>query len=315
MRGFRQGLWGGVTGGSVGTAMSWWWENIHWQNLYPIYDAISRILDEADWQEGEWTPMDIPVQLPPEQLGEAIPNADPFDVDLVLNSFRRIRLRGSAAIATPLSAERASETLQNYLRNTTDPQNTATVLEARFTPDGKLILGVDSVSGDCNLVVKIDDEIVFEKTLPENLGDTSDDRSFTIAVPEGLHRIELLNTKGEWIHLETVRLQRVQPSQYAGGWEFEPEVFGLQRDRELAILYVVSPYVVYPANAHQLFPPVVEGFKLAIPDLDTGEYQVKWYKPVDDSLQKTEKVHLGNGQKLAVPDFDEDLVAVIMRIP
>ncbi len=35
LRGFRQGIWGGALGGSAGTAMSWWWENIHSENAYP----------------------------------------------------------------------------------------------------------------------------------------------------------------------------------------------------------------------------------------------------------------------------------------
>ena len=315
MRGFRQGLWGGVTGGSVGTAMSWWWENIHWENLYPIYDSMSRILNEARWQEGEWKPMDIPVQMPPEQLGDAIPNTDPFDADLALNGFRRIRLRGSAAIANSLSAKRSSELLQNYLRNTTEPQNTPMTLEARFAPEGKLNLRIDSVSGDCKLVVKIDGEIVFEKALTESAMKSPDNQSCTIAVSEGLHRIELLNTSGEWIHLETVQLQRVRPSQYAGDWQFQPEVFGLQRNRERAILYVVSPHIVYPANAHQLFPPEVGSFILSMPDLQKGVYALQLYSPINGDLLTTLRVRPGNRVELTIPDFREDLVAVVTRIP
>jgi len=32
--GFRQAVWGGALGGSVGTAMSWWWQDIHKDDVY-----------------------------------------------------------------------------------------------------------------------------------------------------------------------------------------------------------------------------------------------------------------------------------------
>jgi len=40
LRGWRQGIWGGALGGSVGTAMSWWWENIDGENDYSIYASL-----------------------------------------------------------------------------------------------------------------------------------------------------------------------------------------------------------------------------------------------------------------------------------
>ena len=55
LRGFRQGLWGGALGGSVGTAMSWWWENIQSDNVYPVYTALGAILTWTDWGQGVWT--------------------------------------------------------------------------------------------------------------------------------------------------------------------------------------------------------------------------------------------------------------------
>ena len=317
MRGFRQGLWGGVTGGSVGTAMSWWWENIHWENLYPIYDSMSRILNEAGWQEGDWKSMDFPFRQPPTDLSETIPGADPFDADLVLNAFRRLQLRGSAAIANPLSAKRASESLQNYLYNATASRNTPTRISAWFAPEGKLDLSIDSVSGDCNLAVKIDGKMVLDTPLPEDATESSankTDRKFSIPVPEGLHTIELTNTSGDWIHVEGVQLRRLRPARYVGDWTFEPDVLGIQRDGKRAVIYIVSQHVVYPANALRLFPPIVEDYHLKIPDLSEGDYTVKWYSPVNDELLKMEEVQLGEGRELTVPNFSEDLVAVIVPL-
>ncbi|MGA3143316.1 MAG: hypothetical protein ABSF10_09790 [Verrucomicrobiota bacterium] len=37
LRGWREGIWGGALGGSVGTAMSWYWEIIDSENDHPVY--------------------------------------------------------------------------------------------------------------------------------------------------------------------------------------------------------------------------------------------------------------------------------------
>jgi hypothetical protein len=55
LRGFRQGVWGGALGGSVGTAMSWWWENIQSGDVYPLYTVLEAILGWTDWGQGLWT--------------------------------------------------------------------------------------------------------------------------------------------------------------------------------------------------------------------------------------------------------------------
>ena len=55
LRGFRQGMWGGAMGGSAGSAMSWWWEEIHSLNLYPLYKAMNSILGPTGWGQGTWT--------------------------------------------------------------------------------------------------------------------------------------------------------------------------------------------------------------------------------------------------------------------
>lgn len=49
LRGWREGIWGGALGGSVGTAMSWYWENIDSENDYPGYSALDSVLNRTGW--------------------------------------------------------------------------------------------------------------------------------------------------------------------------------------------------------------------------------------------------------------------------
>lgn len=55
LRGLRQGIWGGALGGSVGTAMSWWWQNIDSANDYWLYSSLGTILNRTGWGRGSWT--------------------------------------------------------------------------------------------------------------------------------------------------------------------------------------------------------------------------------------------------------------------
>ena len=53
-RGFRQGIWGGALGGSAGTAVSWWWQNVDGENLYYVYSSLGKILNSTGWGTGQW---------------------------------------------------------------------------------------------------------------------------------------------------------------------------------------------------------------------------------------------------------------------
>jgi hypothetical protein len=55
LRGFREGIWSGALGGSVGTSMSWWWQNIAGGNDCSDYSALSAILGRTGWGAGAWT--------------------------------------------------------------------------------------------------------------------------------------------------------------------------------------------------------------------------------------------------------------------
>jgi Domain of unknown function (DUF5060) len=55
LRGLREGIWGGALGGSVGTAMTWWWDSLAPANDYWLYSSLGVILGRTDWGRGDWT--------------------------------------------------------------------------------------------------------------------------------------------------------------------------------------------------------------------------------------------------------------------
>lgn len=65
--GVHDGLWAGVISGGIGTAMTWWWDNViavEPDLYYPMFGAVSRFVDGIAWDRERFTPVttDAPSQ-------------------------------------------------------------------------------------------------------------------------------------------------------------------------------------------------------------------------------------------------------------
>lgn len=318
LRGFRESLWSAALGGSAGTSMTWWWEDVHADRAYPIYAAMRTLLDRAGWADGAWTPLDVSTAgLPPADLGEPVPGGGTFTADLALNSFRRILLSSEAAIANPLAAERSSEFLTGFLRGHRQPdQQRPLRVVAWLASDARLVFHIDSVATEAELVVRIDGT----DTQHEKLGDPAAlppgqsrriDREFSVALPAGKHRVEIANVGADWASLDRVRLTRVRPSAFAGGWAYAPEVVGLRQPARAA-LYVCSPWIVFPAGALRYHAPLLDGQTVTLRDWPAGRFRATWFDPqTAQRVGETEATAADGQLRIAVPEFSEDLVAIV----
>ncbi|MFO1447452.1 MAG: DUF5060 domain-containing protein [Opitutaceae bacterium] len=319
LRGFRQGLWGGVLGGSVGTSMSWWWESIHQDQAYPFYTVIRDLMASAGWDQGGWSPATFDETGPaPADLGEAVASGEPFSAGVPLNQLRLNRVPGEAAFAHALAVERAAERLSSYLHGTRNPQlQQHARITAWFAPGARLLVRVNSVASDADLLVRIDGAESLRVLLvnKDGLATLNDeiDREFTVDVPAGKHRIEIAHTGSDWLNLKSLRLERLRPSSFAGGWDFVTEAVGLQRDGA-AVVYVRSPQVAWPAGALRYRPPTVHGATVVLRHPFAGVRRVVWYDPrTGQTLTSGTVTPEGDRLRLAVPDFNEDAVAVLTR--
>jgi len=319
LRGFRQGLWGGTLGGSMGTSMSWWWEDLHDDNVYPLYKVLGRVMARAGWAEGEWTPVAFAENGPALiELGEALADAEPFNTQISLNILRLNPVSGEAAIASPLAADRAAERISTYLHGTKNPhlQQHARLI-ARFGNNARLVFRVDSVAADADLLVRIDGAEVLREALvnKDGLATLNDeiDREFSVTVPAGKHTVEIAHTGIDWVNLKSVRLERVLPAPFADGWQFATEAIGL-RNGGTAVVYVRSPHVAWPAGALRFNPPVVSGATITLEDWPAGLCKVEWIDTrTSDGVSSTSVEAHGGSLVLKIPDFNEDLVAVITK--
>ena len=318
LRGQRQSLWGAVLGGSVGPAVSWWWEDIHLDNVYPVYSALSAILTRAGWREGQWTPAAVePQPTPtPKRVGEILPGGAVFSGRILLNNVTWLDLDGTAAITGPLAAERASESLSNYLGGSNQaPRQRPLRLDAWWASDSNVTVKITELGGEADLRVKVDGAEVSRTALvpPAPLQGRSAQvsREVTVPVPPGRHLVELENAGKEWLYIDSLRAQGIRESSFPEGWEFPPDVFALRRTNR-ALLYVVSPWAVYPAGAQKYRLPAQRGKSATLGDWPPGEYVIHWFNTETGAEVAVTRQRSDHGAlSLTVPDFEDDIAAVV----
>ena len=317
LRGFRQGLWGGVLSGSVGTSMSWWWENLHTDDTYPLYTTLHDLMARAGWNQGTWTPLSfLENGPPPADLGEPLPDGEPFTAPIALNELRLNAVSGEVAIASPLAAARAAEHIAAYLHGPANPKlQQHAQFTAWFADRARLVFRVNSVAADAEVIVRIDDvetlRVPVSKTPPPAAQNAQLNQEFAVAIPAGKHRIEIAHTGADWVNLKSVSLERVRPAAFRNNWLLQAEAIGLQR-ADKAVVYIRSPYVAWPASALIYHPPVISGAKVTLTNWTGTASTIEWFDPKNGQLVATTQATPHDQElRLALPDFNEDLVGII----
>ena len=123
LRGFRQALWGGALGGSLGSSMSWWWESIQADNVYPVFTAMSNVLNQTSWAKGSWTNIGFKtLGAPPTTVGELSSPAEPFDALLPLGGAWGAKPSGSLAVPNSLASGYSATSLNGFVHGTAHPE-------------------------------------------------------------------------------------------------------------------------------------------------------------------------------------------------
>jgi hypothetical protein len=221
-------------------------------------------------------------------------------------------------ITDSLAAARAAERVSSYLHGTRNPHlQQYARFNAWFSERAKLVFRVNSVAADTELVVRIDDVEKLRVALvnKDGLAALNDEinQEFSVDLPSGKHRVEIAHTGADWLNLKSVRLERVRPSAFPGGWQFAAEAIGLRRDNT-AVVYVRSPHVAWPAGALRFNPPIVRGAAVTLTNWNDGVANVVWLDPKNGrEIGATRCIAASNQVTLVVPDFTEDVIAIVNR--
>jgi hypothetical protein len=321
LRGFRQGLWGGALGGSVGTAISWWWEDIHAENDYPFYSALGSILNRTGWGRGVWTNINFRTSgSPPTTVGDLIPGGQPFAVTLPTGGNWGSMLPGRLAVPNTDAARYASSTLNNFVLGSWFPTLARPfALSAWVTNGARLVIHLNSVSVSAGLAVRLDGAVVWSTNLPnlDGLNEVNNEYNLDIPVnlPSGKHLVEVTNPAPGWCYLDWVRLEQVLAATYTGNWQPSPDAIGLQGPRE-SLLYVMAPGVSFSGADTNGALPLQQGQTVILTNWPAGSFYAEWYDPATGTNAGYSQATATNGSlTLLLPDFREDLAGIVYPPP
>jgi len=113
-------------------------------------------------------------------------------------------------------------------------------------------------------------------------------------------------------HQYTIRSPRREALRAALAAEgIEVEVVAL-RSGAKAVVYVTSPWIVYPAGALRYNPQRIEGKTLTLLDWPDGPARAFWVSPATGNLREITRGQAEHGvASLPIPSFNEDLVGVV----
>jgi len=321
LRGFRQGIWGSALGGSVGTAMSWWWENIQSENVYPVYAGLGSVLNRTGWARGSWTNIGFRTSgPPPPTVDTLIPGGQIFPAFLPLNGAWGGRPSGQLAVANPSSADYSAATLNSFVQGVAHPDlRVPFQLSAWLTNNARLVMHLNSVSDGSIMVVRSDGTELYRTNLPNLDGTWNVNNEYNMDIPvnlpQGKHLIEITNAGVDWFYLDWVRLENVLPAAYTGNWVASPDSIGLHGPHE-ALLYVTAPGVSYPAGATNAALPWQQSQTITLTNWPAGTFYAEWCDPASGTnVAKLQSTTTNNALTLALPAFREDLAGVIYALP
>lgn len=317
LRGFRQALWGGALGGSMGTSMSWWWENIQRENVYPVYTALGTILNRTGWGRGSWTNVNFKTAgAPPVTVAEVVPGGQPFNASLVLSSAWGNKPSGQLAIPNAAAAGYSASTLNGFVHGTAHSDlKTPFRLSAWLTNNARLVMHLNSVSSGSILVVRADGIELYRTNLANLDGTYNVNNEYNIDLPvnlpAGKRLIEVANAGADWFYLDWVRLEQVLPATYPGNWQASPDAIALSGARE-ALLYVIAPGASFPVGATNVLLPLQQGQIVTITNWPAGSYYVEWYDPATAKpAGYGQAVTTNSILALSLPEFREDLAGIL----
>lgn len=324
LRGFRQGLWGGALGGSVGTAVSWWWDSIDAENDYSDYAALGSILNRTGWGNGVWTNITFPPGAgpPPPTVGNLIPGGQPFTVTLVPNGVWEGMPSGKLAVSNPQAVSYAGENLNSFLLGAWFPANIVPfALSAWFTNNARVVIHINSVSDSSALAVRLDGALLFSTNLPNlngagtNLLNESYNRDLPLNVPAGKHLIQISNSLNGWTYLDWVRLEQVLPATYSSNWLPQPAAIGLQGPRE-SLLYVIAPGVSFSSSDTNAVLVLQQGNTVMLSNWPSGKFYAEWYDPATGTnAGYTSSITTNGSLTLPLPNFSADLAGIVYPPP
>ena len=250
---FHNCLWSSVFSGSLGTAMSWWWNNyLIPQGLFQHFQPISNFLDEAGVPSGD---------LQPEML---LTTADNNDEIYVFPDYYNsnesapenyFTFDPSGFISPPELY--LGKILYGYFFNSS--RNPPT-FKVNSTKPGEFSIITGGTAVMSTVRISLDGNVMLQQG-------ASTHSTYTINLPVGEHEIKVENVGNGYLNVDKYRFLNYSPRLRA---------FSMRNDLR-AMGWIQNKKYNWEYFHNNGTPPAVTGGKIYFTGFETGKYHLDWY--------------------------------------
>jgi hypothetical protein len=309
----HDGLWGPLMSGSASTGLAWEGNWLDHEIFYTYIKAVSRFVDGIPFSKRTWTPVEV-ASFRFDQGSASKPTYGDVVVEGWSGNFRR-----SSSVPDVFMIDRDGQVdhqdaLNAELTGAPDERQTASVtFDIEYPVNGQLVVYITEVRRSeptPRLTVTVDEqERLAEDVLPaksRHYHPIMHNRSYTIPVPAGTHRIRVANSGGGSF------VTAFELRNYVRRESGDVEIRGLQCD-DYVLLWLKNQKftLLHELMAMDLTPQPTGTLELQ--DVSNGRWLAEWINTLDGASIKTELVESADHELVLSTPVIEKSVAVRLQ--
>ncbi|MBE0638312.1 MAG: PKD domain-containing protein [Bacteroidales bacterium] len=250
---FHNVLWSSVFSGSMGSAMSWWWDNYLYPNgFFSYFQPISSLINQANINDISWY-HDLPLTSSNvHETLEVFPDFSSTSQKAPSNDFT-IGPSGSISPTEMDLGQHLYGSLYNSLRN--PPK-----FHVHYIKPGKFKVRTGNTVVLSKIRIRLNGVSIINTNASANT-------TYSIDVPEGFHFIDVENSGTGIMRIEKYQLENYKP---------QIRAFTLRKNNQVLGWFQNINY-----NWKRLLesgpPPPYSGGKINMQNLSPGLYKINWY--------------------------------------
>ena len=273
----HNGLWGGLFGGGMGSAMSWWWDiYIDPQDLYYHFEGISAVSQVIPFMDKDMSPKKGIVQGAPGSL-----LLSP-DLDWGNLGQDTIVVNGDGS----LSPSDPDLSIYLYGSQWNTQFRSPPTFVVNYPQSGTFVVNTSSTTGQSpKIAIWVDGT----KELEQN---AQTDQSYTVSISPGPHTITVDNTGTDWITISTYEFSEL-------GTAVDAYLLTAE-DESVAAGWVLNNRFNHQIVPDQGNPPIATHAEIQIEGFSDGTYYAKWYNCLSGEIFLNETV-IAENDTLTIP--------------
>ncbi len=315
-------IWASALTRSFSSALNWWWAGyVKGKNLYPHYLAMSKFMENVDFNshivDFAWT---TPVMYKNVSEEEATYS------DVKIPTRKKWGEKSFMEFTVGNNGDISGGLVNGYLHGRLKSKFRVTpIFYVNYPVDGKFIVHVDLVSQGGTFIAYLDGKKVVSKEFPVGSGKGPWQRSMfrkdkkiyqcayntdiEIEVPKGRHTIQLENVGKDWIGMKRITLTNYKSSEFANA-----RILGMVIGEE-TLLWVQNKDYNWRNIYKGMVVPEIKGAFFNVRAPESGVYQIEWWDTFKGEITSKQNLSPENGAlRVDLPAFKKDVACKIRKL-